>query len=63
MNNTAWQNARQKAELTQVRVHDLKHTFGGACALRGYRWKRARFCSGTRPGTLQATTAPRNWPS
>src|SRR5436190_11718309 len=28
MNNTAWQNARKKAELSQVRVHDLKHTFG-----------------------------------
>jgi len=28
MNNTAWQSARKKAELSQVRVHDLKHTFG-----------------------------------
>jgi integrase len=28
MNNTAWQNARKKANLLQVRVHDLKHTFG-----------------------------------
>src|SRR5438874_9897762 len=27
-NNTAWQNARKKASLSQVRVHDLKHTFG-----------------------------------
>jgi integrase len=28
MNNTAWQNARRRAGLIQVRVHDLKHTFG-----------------------------------
>lgn len=26
--NTAWKNARNKANLPQVRVHDLKHTFG-----------------------------------
>jgi integrase len=28
MNNTAWQTARNAAALHQVRVHDLKHTFG-----------------------------------
>lgn len=28
MNNTAWQNERRSAGLIQVRVHDLKHTFG-----------------------------------
>lgn len=28
MNNTAWQRARDAAELTKVRVHDLRHTFG-----------------------------------
>lgn len=28
MNNTSWQKARARAELPQVRVHDLKHTFG-----------------------------------
>ncbi len=28
MNNTAWQNARNKSNLGSVRVHDLKHTFG-----------------------------------
>jgi integrase len=28
MNNSAWQRARQQAGLQQVRVHDLKHTFG-----------------------------------
>jgi integrase len=33
MNNTAWQSARERAGLPEVRVHDLKHTFG--------RWLRA----------------------
>ncbi len=28
MLNSAWLNARKKAKLSQVRVHDLKHTFG-----------------------------------
>ena len=28
MNNTAWQQARVRVGLAQVRVHDLKHTFG-----------------------------------
>lgn len=28
INNTAWKRARKVAELEQVRVHDLKHTFG-----------------------------------
>ena len=28
MNNTAWQNARRRANLKYVRVHDLQHTFG-----------------------------------
>jgi integrase len=32
MNNNGWQRARREAGLTQVRVHDLRHTF--ACRLR-----------------------------
>ena len=28
MNNSAWQHARARAQMPQVRVHDLKHTFG-----------------------------------
>jgi integrase len=28
MNNTAWRSARDRAGLPQVRVHDLKHTYG-----------------------------------
>lgn len=28
MNNSGWQKARKRVSLTQVRIHDLKHTFG-----------------------------------
>ena len=28
INNSAWKRSREKANLKQVRVHDLKHTFG-----------------------------------
>ena len=28
MSRTAWKNARNRAGLPQVRIHDLKHTFG-----------------------------------
>jgi site-specific recombinase XerD len=35
MNNTAWQNARRKAGLTAVRVHDLRHTFGSRLRAAG----------------------------
>lgn len=28
INNTAWQSARSRAGLAQVRVHDLRHTYG-----------------------------------
>jgi integrase len=28
MNNSAWQKARKRVGLSQVRIHDLKHTFG-----------------------------------
>jgi integrase len=28
MNNSGWRRARERAGLSQVRVHDLKHTFG-----------------------------------
>lgn len=28
INNSGWQNAHKRVELEQVKVHDLKHTFG-----------------------------------
>ena len=38
MNNTAWQSARVRAGLAQVRVHDLKHTFGRRLRAAGERY-------------------------
>jgi len=35
MNNTAWQNARTKAGLTDLHVHDLRHTVGMRLRERG----------------------------
>ena len=35
MNNTAWQNARKRVGLPQVRVHDLKHTYGARLRAAG----------------------------
>jgi hypothetical protein len=41
MNNTAWQRARREAKLSDVRVHDLRHTF--ATRLRaGGVWEEDR---------------------
>lgn len=35
MLNNGWKIARQKAELPNVRVHDLKHTFGSRLRAAG----------------------------
>jgi integrase len=35
MNNTSWQNARRALGLSMVRVHDLRHTFGGRLRAAG----------------------------
>lgn len=35
MNNTAWQNARKAIGLPQVRVHDLRHTYGARLRAAG----------------------------
>ncbi len=39
MLNTAWKKARIRAGLPQVRVHDLKHTFGHRLRAAGVRFK------------------------
>jgi integrase len=50
MNNTAWQRARRNAELSMVRIHDLRHTFAtrlraagvheeDRAALLGHAWR------------------------
>lgn len=35
MNNTGWQNARAKAGLADVRIHDLRHTYASRLRLAG----------------------------
>lgn len=35
MNNTAWQDARERAHLKPVRVHDLRHTYGARLRAAG----------------------------
>ena len=47
MNNTGWQNARKRAGLSQVRVHDLKHTFGRRLRAAGVSTRTRRYCWGT----------------
>jgi integrase len=39
MYNRAWREAREKAGLPQVRVHDLKHTFGRRLRAAGVRFE------------------------
>ena len=41
MNNTAWQQARKRAGLPQVRIHDLKHTFGRRLRAVGVSYEKA----------------------
>jgi integrase len=49
MLNGAWLRGRERAGLTQVRVHDLKHTFGRRLRAPVCRSKTARICSGIGP--------------
>ena len=74
---SGWKRARLRAELPQVRVHDLKHTFGrrlraagvsiiikalAVCSNRSHVPLR-EFCA-TPPGAnREAPTAPRAWRS
>jgi len=52
MNNTAWQNARKKAGLVQVRVHDLKHTFGRRLRTAGVPLETRKVLLGHKTGDI-----------
>jgi integrase len=52
MNNTAWQNARQRAGLPQVRVHDLKHTFGRRLRAAGVSLENRQDLLGHKSGRI-----------
>ena len=52
MNNTAWQAARKRADLPQVRVHDLKHTFGRRLRAAGVSFEDRQDLLGHRSGRI-----------
>ncbi|MEQ9562451.1 MAG: tyrosine-type recombinase/integrase [Woeseiaceae bacterium] len=52
MNNTAWQRGRVKAGLPQVRVHDLKHTFGRRLRAAGVSFEDRQDLLGHRSGRI-----------
>jgi integrase len=52
MNNTARQNARKTAGLLQVRVHDLKHTFGRRLRTAGVPLETRKVLLGHKTGDI-----------
>ncbi len=52
MNNTAWQAARRRAGLPQVRVHDLKHTFGRRLRAAGVSFEDRQDLLGHKSGRI-----------
>ena len=52
MNNNAWQRARKAAGLEQVRVHDLKHTFGRRLRAAGVPLETRKALLGHKSGDI-----------
>ncbi len=52
MNNTAWQRARVRVGLTQVRIHDLKHTFGRRLRAAGVSYEDRQDLLGHKSGRI-----------
>jgi integrase len=52
MHNNAWQKARARAGLPQVRVHDLKHTFGRRLRAAGVSFEDRQDLLGHRSGRI-----------
>jgi len=52
MNNSGWQTARRKTGLSQVRVHDLKHTFGRRLRAAGVSFEDRQDLLGHRSGRI-----------
>jgi integrase len=52
INNTAWKAARRRAGLPQVRVHDLKHTFGRRLRAAGVSFEDRQDLLGHRSGRI-----------
>ena len=52
MLNSAWKRARQEVKLPQVRVHDLKHTFGRRLRAAGVSFEDRQDLLGHRSGRI-----------
>ncbi len=52
MNNTAWQKARKRVNLKQVRIHDLKHTFGRRLRAAGVSFEDRQDLLGHKSGRI-----------
>src|SRR4051812_19976554 len=52
MHNSEWQEARTRAGLSQVRVHDLKHTFGRRLRAAGVSFEDRQDLLGHRSGRI-----------
>ena len=52
MNNSAWQRARKQVGLQQVRVHDLKHTFGRRLRAAGVSYEDRQDLLGHKSGRI-----------
>lgn len=52
MNNSAWQKARIRAGLVQVRIHDLKHTFGRRLRAAGVNFEDRQDLLGHKSGRI-----------
>ena len=52
MNNSGWKNPRKRTGLTQVRVHDLKHTFGRRLRAAGVSFEDRQDLLGHKSGRI-----------
>ncbi|MET0013032.1 MAG: site-specific integrase [Sedimenticola sp.] len=52
MNNSAWQKARRRAGLPQVRIHDLKHTYGRRLRAAGVSFEDRQDLLGHKSGRI-----------
>src|SRR5438132_1117215 len=52
VDNTEWQNARKKASLSQVRLHDLKHTCGRRLRTAGVPLETRKVLLGHKSGDI-----------
>jgi hypothetical protein len=52
MLNTAWKKARNRASLEQVRVHDLRHTFGRRLRAAGVSFEDRQDLLGHKSGKM-----------